>query len=315
MSPLVSVIVPTYNYGHLIGATLENLLTQSYENIEIIIIDDGSADNTKELVLNLQKQDKRIRYFYQENQGVSAVKNAGLSLASGQYIQFLDADDLISKNKIKNAVAFIDSKQHLGAGLVFSRATFFKDGSNEFFQKYPEKFILKESLGNEALIKKFLEHNIFVISAPLFDRRLIGKAGMFDLSLKSNEDWDFWLRIALSGCLFYFDDSADSLTYIRVHSNGMMQNVSKMAFSERVFREKIENILTTGKTGFANSKSLLHINRTRAAFLEIRFFSFWSGWGKAVKECFFYPIAFFFIIYMALYNTAGRVRSFLKRKY
>ena len=100
MQPEVTIIVPTYNYGHLIGETLNCLINQVFKDWEAIIIDDGSTDETEKVVLKYTAIDSRIKYSKQENKGVSVARNLGVKLAKGNFIQFLDADDLISPQKI-----------------------------------------------------------------------------------------------------------------------------------------------------------------------------------------------------------------------
>ena len=106
MQPEVTIIVPTYNYGHLIGETLNCLINQVFKDWEAIIIDDGSTDETEKVVLKYTAIDSRIKYSKQENKGVSVARNLGVKLAKGNFIQFLDADDLISPQKINLQLLF-----------------------------------------------------------------------------------------------------------------------------------------------------------------------------------------------------------------
>src|SRR6266550_6173469 len=99
--PLVSVIVPCYNYGHFVGDALDSVLAQTFENWECIVVDDGSTDKTKEVVTRYESKDSRIKYIYQRNHGLAASRNLGISLSKGAYIQFLDADDQIESRKLE----------------------------------------------------------------------------------------------------------------------------------------------------------------------------------------------------------------------
>src|SRR4030042_4018515 len=94
--PTVSVIIPTYNYAHFLFEAVKSVLDQTYKDFELIIIDDGSTDNTKDVVDNIMKKSNVIRYFYQVNQGLSAARNHGIRVAKGEYIALLDADDIWS---------------------------------------------------------------------------------------------------------------------------------------------------------------------------------------------------------------------------
>ena len=107
MQPLVSVIIPTYNAASYIRQTVESALNQTYRNIELIIMNDGSKDNSEEIILQLQKEDSRIRYQYKPNSGVSDTRNKGIALANGEYLAFLDADDLWKPNNLEKKIAAI----------------------------------------------------------------------------------------------------------------------------------------------------------------------------------------------------------------
>ena len=111
--PLVSVIVPTYNYGRLIGETLECLRAQTYENWECVIIDDGSTDDTAERVSRFMERDARFKFLRQENALQAAAKNNGLRNSAGEYIQFLDADDLIESQKLEKQVEYLEAHTHV----------------------------------------------------------------------------------------------------------------------------------------------------------------------------------------------------------
>ena len=129
---LVSIVIPCYNYGSFISQTLDCLLTQSYQNWEAIIIDDGSTDNTRQVVDGYLRKDPRFIYIYQLNQGLSASRNTGLNNANGSYVQFLDADDLLSRGKIAAQVRFME--QYLDCDISYTRAYYFEDQKpNELF--------------------------------------------------------------------------------------------------------------------------------------------------------------------------------------
>src|SRR4051812_13032545 len=91
---LVSVVIPTYNRAYILGRALDSLLAQTYRNLDIIVVDDGSTDGTRDLIAEKYSHDSRIRYVYQDNQGVSAARNSGLRLMRGDYVALLDSDDV-----------------------------------------------------------------------------------------------------------------------------------------------------------------------------------------------------------------------------
>src|SRR6185295_252898 len=94
-SPLATIIIPAYNYGHFIAQSIESVQAQTYSNWECIIVDDGSTDDTANVVRKFTEQDERVKFFKQRNQGLAAARNTGIANSSGEYVQFLDADDLI----------------------------------------------------------------------------------------------------------------------------------------------------------------------------------------------------------------------------
>src|SRR6476660_4851457 len=106
---LVSVIVPCYNHAQYLSKALESVLVQTYNNWECIIINDGSTDNTKEVVADFCERDTRFRYLYQQNKGLANARNTGLKLSTGEYIQLLDADDAILKTKFEKQIALMES--------------------------------------------------------------------------------------------------------------------------------------------------------------------------------------------------------------
>ena len=114
---LVSVIIPTYNRAHLIRRSVQSVLNQTYKNLELIVVDDGSTDNTKEVIESID--DKRIVYIKQENQGASAARNTGIDLAKGKYIAFQDSDDIWHSNKLKKQIDVLNKNN---ADVVFCKA-------------------------------------------------------------------------------------------------------------------------------------------------------------------------------------------------
>ena len=129
---LVSIIVPTFNYDKFIGEALDSVLCQSYQNIECIVIDDGSTDATQKIVIEYQCRDPRIRYIYQDNMGVSAARNNGLRNAKGEFIQFLDADDLIDSKKIELQLSFLVA--HPEVDVVYGDGFYFRTNNEGKFE-------------------------------------------------------------------------------------------------------------------------------------------------------------------------------------
>ncbi len=230
MQPLVSIIIPTFNYGHLISETLDSVFNQDYSNWECIIVDDGSKDNTRTIIQTKNGGDKRIRYVIQKNQGLSAARNTGINIARGEYIQFLDADDLISSSKIRSQVRFLSSEPNVD--LVISGAIFFSPQSTWTHATELSHGSIKDPMNY------FILDNQMVVSAPLIRRHVIRSIGYFDTDLTSLEDWDYWLRAVNQDVHMYFEPKRYGVTKIRVHEGSMKQNILRMKHNEIIIRLK-----------------------------------------------------------------------------
>jgi glycosyltransferase involved in cell wall biosynthesis len=222
-APLVSIIIPTYNAAEFVAQAVQSVLEQAYRHYELIVVDDGSTDDTKGA---LQAFDGQIRYLYQPNRGPSAARNAGIRIARGQYICFLDADDWWVPNKLEAQVDFITG--HCNIGLVFSDAEEVDahkvlHGSLLARSRfYPE--IMSQTPIQEAF-RKLLGQNFITTSTVMVRRECFVKAGLFDESLRVCEDTDMWLRIAAN-----FGIAALPLIvgWKRAHSGNISRNTELM---------------------------------------------------------------------------------------
>ncbi|MBU0477484.1 glycosyltransferase [bacterium] len=209
--PLVSVIIPTYNADKYIKEALESVFKQTYTNTEIIVIDDGSTDNTKEV---LTPYLDRIQYIYKENGGPASARNLGIKMAKGEYIAFLDADDIWLKEKLETQIKEMND----GIGLVGC-----KDHTINGRIKRTRNISYKE-----LLIK-----NVFSNSSVLVRRECIDRVGLFDErpEFKAVEDWDMWIRISKRCKATYINKT---LVRIRSEANGISSpsNAKKMLSNE-----------------------------------------------------------------------------------
>ncbi len=186
--PQVSVIIPTYNQAKFIGEAIDSVLNQTYQDFEIIVVDDGSTDRTKEV---LDKYKDSIRYIYQENRGPAAAKNKGILASQGKYIATLDSDDVWLPRKLEFQIDLLESNEQLD--LVYAdayRINLKSQGLSKetYFQRY------KPYSGR--VLDKLLLDNFIPSLAVMMRRRCLDKVGLFDESLYTGEDWDLWLRIA-----------------------------------------------------------------------------------------------------------------------
>ncbi len=224
----VSVVIPAYNRADLILETIQSVLAQTFTDYEIIVVDDGSTDNTAEILRELIESGK-IQYVWQENQGESAARNHGLRLAQGEYIAFLDSDDLWLPQKLEAQVSYLDA--HPEAGLAQSSFTKFDDATGE-------------DLGTRSgawfsgwIYPEILMHwsDLMAADAVLIPAKVIERVGGFDEKLRRGEDLDLWRRISR---YYPFAAMPEILTKVRVHSNSVSANKAEASKAFRIYLEK-----------------------------------------------------------------------------
>ncbi|MFA5038105.1 MAG: glycosyltransferase family A protein [Candidatus Omnitrophota bacterium] len=186
----VSIIIPTYNHAPFVLDAVDCALKQDYPDKEIIVIDDGSTDNTKDL-LKPYVEAGRIIYHYQKNSGLAAARNAGLRLCKGEVVKFLDSDDLIYESLISRQMEDMKSS---GTGLTYC------DYENLYVAEGIKRFVRTESPGNYSGLAYFIKANPAPVHAFLVKKDLAMATGGFDETLKAQEDLDLWLRLLLKGC-------------------------------------------------------------------------------------------------------------------
>jgi len=220
--PLVSIIIPAFNAEKTIIETVQSCLGQTWRNIEVIIIDDGSTDNTILLIRNLH--DTRIKLYQQNNKGACAARNLGISYATGTYIQFLDSDDLLSPDKIKNQVELLIKSSPLSiASCAWGR--FYKNTVD--FKV--EKSDLNKNYSNPInwLIESWNGVGMGVCSMWLTPANLIKKAGYWNEELIINQDGEYFARVLLHANEIVF--CKRSIVYYR---SGNKESVSQSIFNE-----------------------------------------------------------------------------------
>ena len=184
--PKISVIIPTYNAEATILETLVSLRHQTFTDFEIIVINDGSSDRTLDVLERFS--DERLRVFSFENAGATVARNRGIARAGGEFIAFLDADDLWSVDKLERQLAAL--QQNPEAGVAYSWTSFIDEQGQFLYQQPPVYFA-----GNvypQLLLKNFLACG----SVPLVRRQAIAEVGEFVPGLESAQDWEYWLRLA-----------------------------------------------------------------------------------------------------------------------
>jgi glycosyltransferase involved in cell wall biosynthesis len=224
--PRVSIIIPTYNRSKLLPEAIESALAQTYPNVEIIVVDDGSTDNTAEVVAQYAG---KVTYVKQANQDVAAARNTGIRAASGEYLTFLDDDDLMMPTKIVRQVQVLASQPEVA--LVHCRFYY----ANEDGEPVYRVGVLPEG----DVLPRLFWNNFVWMGAPLVRRHCLDQVGWFDEQISAMvADWDMWLRIAQAG--YRFGCIQEPLGAYRIHQNSMMSDVATLehgvfAVLERAF--------------------------------------------------------------------------------
>jgi glycosyltransferase involved in cell wall biosynthesis len=224
--PLVSAVIPVYNGERFLAETIESVLTQTYPNIECIVVNDGSTDGTAEVAKSFGD---KIRYFEKQNGGVSSTRNFGIERASGDYVAFLDADDLWLSVKVEKQMAFYC--EHDDLGLVFT-------GSYDVNE---QKGILRENAvkSHEALIEEVLLLGSATGRIPttaIVPKSILNLVGKFDEQLSTSADADYICRLAREAKIA---GVPEPLALYRVHGNQMHHNLNALEHDMNIVLDKL----------------------------------------------------------------------------
>lgn len=230
----VSIIIPTYNYAQFVTQSVASAINQKIDDVEVIVVDDGSTDNTKYV---LTPYLSKIKYIYQKNAGLSAARNTGIKASSGEFIQFLDADDLLGKDSILHRLQFL--KKNPDITVTVCRNSLFTETTKN---GYPKPIFTK----SWPLYKNHLDVHLcyFNIAPPhafLCRRSAILASGWFDTQLKACEDYDFWLRAAIAGHLPHY--CPKGLVYYRRHAESMSANLANQYRFDVILHRRLYDIL------------------------------------------------------------------------
>ncbi len=266
MEPLVSVIIPTHNRADLVVQAVESVLNQTYENIETIVVDDGSTDNTSEV---LKTYEGRIKYIYQERGERSRARNKGFRCSSGHYIAFLDSDDMWLPMKIEKQVQLLD--QEPDVGLVYTAVQFIDAQGNplkgDICWDTPQRHVFYEDL---------MTHNVVTgtTSSVMIRRICLERVGLFDESMNTCEDLDLFRRIA-KYYQFYKIDLP--LVKFRIHGGNTQQNAGAMAKGWEMTIEKILNDTPPEFEYYKNEAIIKTLSQIASLYRQDgRLFSFFS---------------------------------------
>ncbi len=184
---MISIIIPTYNRCAYLFRAIESVLSQTYQDFELLIIDDGSTDETEKNVINLIKENKKIKYIKTPNRGVSAARNLGIHISTGELISFLDSDDEWLPDKLKIQIDFLQNNQDLN--LVHGEEIWIRKGKRVNQKKIHKK-------GGGDIFSQCLDLCAISPSTVLIRKELFHEVGYFREDFPVCEDYDLWLRIA-----------------------------------------------------------------------------------------------------------------------
>lgn len=208
--PLVSVVIATYNMGQYLPKAVDSILQQTWNNLEVIVVDDGSTDNTPD-VMQRYSNDSRVNFIRNPNQGQPKAKNCGINNTKGDFIAFCDADDFWEKNKLEIQMPLFANPK---VGVVYSEVSFIDENNNPFTKNQHE---VRHSgkITDQMLIENFVPFGTSVIR-----RKCIDNNGIFDEEFRMGIDWDLWLRYSLDWEFMY----APEKTYVYRVWSGQMSN-------------------------------------------------------------------------------------------
>ncbi len=223
-APLVSVIIPCYNHAAYLAECIESVLIQSYRNVEIIVVDDGSKDATKEVAQKFSE----VRYLHQHNQGLSAARNTGIRNCKGEYLVFLDADDWLQPDALQVNLQYLQLQQ---LAAFVSGAHFKVNDQKEVIEEVCEALIIDPYL-------RLLEGNYIGMHATVMYRQWVFDEFKFDTSLNVCEDYDLYLKIARNHPVCHH---TQHIALYRIHHQNMSGDIPAMlaAVLNRLKREEI----------------------------------------------------------------------------
>jgi glycosyltransferase involved in cell wall biosynthesis len=301
--PVVSVIIPTYNRAHYLTQAIQSVLDQSYQDFEIIVVDDGSTDNTREVMDSFK--DPRLKYFYQENQGVCAARNNGINVSEGEYIYFLDSDDALLENALERQVGVLD--RHPDVALSHGQAFPMDERGRVFgLHRHRPRNISPGVYHGIKEISNFLRYgNHSCLSATIIRRSSIIDVGLFDPAFRAgSEDFDLWVRLAKKYAVSYI---VNHVVACRVHSSSMTASraLDEMEKSHNRILEGIFNDVSLGHL-FSSQRAKTYFyyylrlasyayDRGKMKISRTYLFKALKTHPRALIESVFFPLLYLFV--------------------
>ena len=257
--PLVSVVIPNFNYSKYVCEAIDSVISQSYKNIEIIVVDDGSTDNSVELI---SQNYPGIKLIVKENGGVSSARNLGITESKGEYICFLDSDDVWNEKKIERQLEVALGNKSLFVYTGFTACDYELISYQRFLPRFHGDCQIYYRLKPTSAIA------LLGTSTAMISRELMSEVGFFDTDLKTSADWDFMRRLSK---IAFFDFVSDSLVMYRRHSENMSAGALEIYYrdNEIAVKKMVREYQGTGlKNAIINRISLanFYIGALKAFF-------------------------------------------------
>ena len=271
-SPLVSIIIPSYNYERFVGEAIESALRQTHTAVEVIVVDDGSTDGSRAVITSFGT---RIKKVFQENLGLPSARNSGIRTAGGEYLLFLDADDWLLPGAAADLLQGFSLFPE--AGVVFGNATLTDEDGRE---------LGRHSAGTGGVsYQDLLCGNPILVSEALVRKSILASSGLFNPDLRQCEDYDLWLRISRAFPIIHLDRT---VTRIRHHSRQLSQDRAQQLKWELRVKESLADPSADMRRALGNLHHRLAYeyrrlgdrwNWRRHALQAIRYTpAYWKNW-------------------------------------
>jgi glycosyltransferase involved in cell wall biosynthesis len=276
-NPLISVIIPTYNHSQFLEEAIQSVLAQEYQNLEIIVIDDGSTDGTREI---LSKYQGKVICIFQSNKGPSAARNRGIKVARGQYVAFLDSDDVWMPNKLFSQLRGIEEDKSVG---VVGCSAFIIDHSGNILKHW----VVKKNQSHDQFLRELTIRNEFYggTSGALIRRGCFDRVGLFNENLRFGEDWDMWLRISKR-----YNIKFENECLVKLRKHNLSKDYNNLLLMERDISKIIETNINNGIIAGRKAYSYLY---TGLGSYCLEKSEKWKAMLFAVRAIISYPIILF----------------------
>ncbi len=259
MSPLVSVIIPTFNYAHYLLEAIQSVLVQTLTDYEIIVVDGGSTDSTRSVAAQFED---RVRYLYKPSPSPNNSRNEGIRAAQGRYVAFLDADDKWLPDKLTLQVPLFEANPSVG--LVYATVISFESTTGALINHFPVSRCRRGNVLHDLYLDQFVSS-----PTPLIRREVFDQVGLFAENRKYTDDWEMWLRIAAR---YEFDFVPQPLALYRLHPSA--SSLKTASYTARI--EEMLDFFEVAAEHYPELRCLKALRRS--TFLE------WMGWRLVTRS-------------------------------